>query len=108
MKITYSTNKKQKPEFSNLGFGKYFTDHMLVMDYKDGKWQEIQILPYQDFSIDPSTNILHYGQGIFEGMKAYKNKNGKITMFRSYDNLKRMNNSAKRLCMPEIDIDALF
>lgn len=108
MKITYSTNKKQKPEFSNLGFGKYFTDHMLVMDYKDGKWQEIQILPYQDFSIDPSTNILHYGQGIFEGMKAYKNKNGKITMFRSYDNLKRMNNSAKRLCMPEIDIDEVF
>src|SRR5690554_3143436 len=108
MKITYAKSKKQKPNFCELGFGKYFTDHMLVMDYKDGKWQELEIIPYQDFSIDPSTNVLHYGQGIFEGMKAYKNNEGKITMFRSLDNLKRMNNSAQRMCMPQIDIAEVF
>ncbi len=103
MKITLTGQKKTKPDYTKLGFGKYFTDHMLVMDYQDGKWQEMQIMPYDNFAVDPSTNVLHYGQGIFEGMKAYKDKNGKITLFRSYDNMKRMNNSAKRLCMPEFD-----
>ncbi len=103
MKITLTSQKKTKPDYTKLGFGKYFTDHMLIMDYKDGAWQEIQIVPYGDFTMDPSTNVLHYGQGIFEGMKAYKNKEGKITLFRPYDNMQRMNNSAKRLCMPEFD-----
>ena len=70
MKITLTTEKKAKPDFTKLGFGKYFTDHMLVMDYTHGKWQEMQIAPYQSFMIDPSCNVLHYGQGIFEGMKA--------------------------------------
>ncbi|MFW5780854.1 MAG: branched-chain amino acid aminotransferase, partial [Bacillota bacterium] len=83
-------------------------DHMLVMNYKDGKWQQMEIMPYGDFSVDPSINVLHYGQGIFEGMKAYKNKEGKITMFRSYDNIKRMNNSAKRMCMPELDVNQVM
>lgn len=108
MKITLSKTKKQKPDFSQLGFGKYFTDHMLVMDYTNGQWQEIEIVPYQHFSIEPCSCILHYGQGIFEGMKAYKNKQGKITMFRSLDNLKRMNKSAQRMCMPEIDVDSVM
>lgn len=103
MKITLTTQKKVKPDFTKLGFGKYFTDHMLVMDYKDGKWQEPEILPYGNFSLDPSTCVLHYGQGIFEGLKAYKDAAGKITMFRPYDNFKRMNKSAERLCMPTID-----
>lgn len=105
MNITLTQTKKTKPDYSKLGFGKYFTDHMLVMDYVDGKWQEIQIMPYQNIAMDPSTNVLHYGQGIFEGMKAYKNKEGKITMFRSYDNINRMNKSATRLCMPTMDVD---
>ena len=103
MKVTLTKTKKEKPDYSKLGFGKYFTDHMLVMDYANGAWQELQILPYDEFKVDPSTNILHYGQGIFEGMKAYKDKEGKITMFRSNDNIDRMNRSAKRLCMPELD-----
>ena len=108
MKITITENKKVKPDFSKLGFGKYFTDHMLVMDYKDGAWQEPEILPYSSFSLDPSTCVLHYGQGIFEGLKAYKDaKTGKITMFRPYDNFKRMNRSAERLCMPTIDVDSM-
>ena len=105
MKITLTANKKVKPDFSKLGFGKYFTDHMLVMDYKDGAWQEPEIIPYGPFQMDPSTCVLHYGQGIFEGLKAYKDANGKITMFRPYDNFKRMNRSATRLCMPELDVD---
>lgn len=103
MKVTLTANKKEKPDFSKLGFGKYFTDHMLVMDYKDGAWQEPEIVPYAPFDMQPSTTILHYGQGIFEGLKAYKDKQGKITLFRPYDNFERMNRSAKRLCMPTID-----
>ncbi len=103
MKITMTKNKRTKPDFTKLGFGKYFTDHMLVMHYTDGKWQEIEIVPYGDFSMEPCTNVLHYGQGIFEGMKAYKDKKGNITMFRPYENMKRMNKSAERLCMPTFD-----
>ena len=107
MKITLTQTKKVKPDFTKLGFGKYFTDHMLIMDYKDGKWCEPEIVPYQSFNLDPSTCVLHYGQGIFEGLKAYKNADGKITMFRPYDNFKRMNRSAERLCMPTIDVDKM-
>lgn len=108
MKITLTKTKKVKPDYTKLGFGKYFTDHMLVMDYSDGKWQEMEIIPYQDFSVDPCVNVLHYGQGIFEGMKAYKDSSGKITMFRSYNNLKRMNDSARRMCMPELDVEEVM
>ncbi len=107
MKITLTQQKKAKPDFSKLGFGKYFTDHMLIMDYRDGAWCEPEIVPYSSFSLDPSTCVLHYGQGIFEGLKAYKNAEGKITMFRPYDNFKRMNRSAERLCMPTIDVDKM-
>ena len=108
MKITLTSNKTQKPDFSKLGFGKYFTDHMLVMTYSDGKWNEMEIMPYSEFKLEPCTNVLHYGQGIFEGMKAYKNEEGKITMFRAYDNLNRMNKSAERLCMPTIDVEEVM
>ncbi len=105
MKVTLTKNKKQKPNFSKLGFGKYFTDHMLVWEYDEanGGWQEQQILPYDDFKIDPACCSLHYGQGIFEGMKAYKNADGKISMFRPADNFARMNKSASRLCMQNFD-----
>lgn len=105
MKITLTKQKKVKPDYSKLGFGKYFTDHMLVMDYRDGKWQEPEIVPYQPFAMDPSTCVLHYGQGIFEGLKAYKDSNGKVTLFRPYDNFRRMNRSAERLCMPTLDVE---
>jgi len=112
MKITLTTQPKQKPDSSKLGFGKYFTDHMLVMDYENGAWKEPEILPYAPFAIAPATNIFHYAQGIFEGAKAYKTKEGKITVFRIDDNFARMNKSATRLCMPNFDAkvvkDALF
>ncbi|MEG2675444.1 MAG: aminotransferase class IV, partial [Clostridia bacterium] len=103
MKITKTLKPKVKPDFSKLGFGKYFTDHMLVMDFENGAWKEPEIVPYAPFEIAPATNILHYAQGIFEGAKAYKTKEGKITVFRIDDNFVRMNNSAERLSMPRFD-----
>lgn len=108
MKIKTTDQLKQKPDFDKLGFGKYFSDYMLVMDYENGSWKEPEIVPYKDFSLDPATTCLHYAQGIFEGCKAYKDEEGKITLFRTRDNFVRMNKSAKRLCMPEIDIDVVM
>lgn len=105
MKIQYNPNLKQKPDSNTLGFGKYFTDHMMVMNYENGKWSEPEIVPYGNFEIAPATNILHYGQGIFEGAKAYISENGKINIFRIDDNFARMNKSASRLCMPNFDCE---
>lgn len=108
MKIKLAETRKAKPDFNNLGFGKFFTDHMLVMNYSNGKWDDPEIVPYEELKLDPCTNILHYGQGIFEGVKAYKNEEGKITTFRLNDNLDRMNRSAARLCMPQFDTKVVF
>lgn len=107
MKVTKSDNLKQKPDSGKLGFGKYFTDHMLVMTYENGAWNEPEIVPYSPFSMPPANNVLHYAQSIFEGAKAYKNKEGKITVFRIDDNFVRMNNSAKRMCMPTFDANVV-
>ena len=92
---------KEKPDFSKLGFGKYFTDHMFMADFKDGKWQNARIIPFGYIPIHPASTVLHYGAEIFEGMKAYKIDGG-YQLFRPYENAKRMNNSAERLCLPEI------
>ena len=103
MKITMTSSAKVKPDFTSLGFGKYFTDHMLVMDYVDGKWGELEIVPFDSLQMSPATNCLHYAQGIFEGAKAYKNDEGKITAFRLEENFARMNRSASRMCMPNFE-----
>ena len=108
MKIIKVKERKVKPDFEKLGFGKFFTDYMLVMDYEDGAWKEPVICPYEDFKMSPATTCLHYAQGIFEGLKAYKDENGNITLFRPRDNFKRMNNSAKRLCMPTLDEEVVL
>ena len=95
---------KEKPNDSDLTFGTIFTDHMFNMDYdKDKGWHDPRIEPYQPIVMDPATMVLHYGQAIFEGLKAFRTSAGKIQMFRPWDNIKRMNNSARALCMPEID-----
>lgn len=86
----------------NLPFGKYFTDHMLEADYINGEWTNIAIKPYQPLSLDPSLAALHYGQSIFEGIKAYKNQDGEAYIFRPFDNFIRFNKSAERMCMPEV------
>ena len=82
-------------DFNNLPFGKYFSDHMLEADYSEGDWQLVSIKPYQPILFEPSLMALHYGQSIFEGIKAYRNKNGEAFIYRPYDNLKRFNISQK-------------
>ena len=89
-------------DFNDLPFGKYFSDHMLEADYADGEWQMVSIKPYQQISFEPSLMALHYGQSIFEGIKAYRNKNGQAFIYRPYDNLKRFNISAERMEMPAV------
>jgi branched-chain amino acid aminotransferase len=88
-------------DFNNLPFGQVVTDHMFVCDFIDGKWQQPQIVPYQNIILDPSSKIFHYGQSVFEGMKAYKDSDGKTWLFRPEDNQKRINISAKRMAIPE-------
>jgi len=101
--ITRSKHSKlQDTNLENIPFGKFFTDHMLEADYKNGEWTNIEIKPYQPLSLEPSLVALHYGQAIFEGMKAYKDKNGNAFIFRPRDNFNRFNASAVRMCMPEI------
>jgi branched-chain amino acid aminotransferase len=104
-KITVEKSKISKigqVDFNNLPFGQEYSDHMLVCDYENGKWQAPKIIPYQNISLDPSAKIFHYGQSVFEGMKAYKDDLGSIWLFRPLDNQKRLNISAKRLAMPEL------
>lgn len=101
-----SDRMKPKPtDESKLGFGKHFTDHMFTIKYKSGLgWHDPKIEPYGYFNLDPAAMCLHYGQEIFEGLKAYRGKDQAIYLFRPEDNLKRMNTSAERLCMPKLDI----
>jgi branched-chain amino acid aminotransferase len=98
---------KAKPaDESQLGFGKIFTDHFFNMKYADNKgWRDAVIEGYRDICLDPAAVCLHYGQLIFEGMKAYRGKDGSIYLFRPADNFRRMNASAERLCMPTLDVD---
>lgn len=103
--IKSETTKIHDVDFNNLGFGRVFTDHMLVCDYKDGEWSSPKIVPYQPITLDPSAKIFHYGQSVFEGMKAYKDKNGDVFLFRPMDNCKRLNISAKRMCIAEVPED---
>jgi branched-chain amino acid aminotransferase len=86
----------------NIPFGKFFTDHMLEVDYEDGEWKNAEIKPYQPLLLDPSLAALHYGQAIFEGIKAYKNEAGEVSIFRPLDNFKRFNISAERMQMPQV------
>lgn len=104
--ITKTTTPKAKPDQSSLGFGKYFTDHMFIMDYTAGKgWHDARIVPYAPLVLDPACMMLHYGQGIFEGMKAYKSPDGETLLFRPKKNMERVNISNDRLCIPQIDTD---
>jgi branched-chain amino acid aminotransferase len=89
-------------DINNVPFGKCFSDHMFVAEYSDGKWQKATIMPYGDVPMSYAMSALHYGQAIFEGMKAYKNDRGEVSLFRPLENHKRMNKSAIRMAMPEI------
>ena len=102
-------NLKKKPDFNNLGFGKYFSDYMFSMDYSTEKgWHDAKIMPYSNLSLSPATMVFHYGQSVFEGMKAYKNKNNDILLFRPKENIKRLNLSCERLCIPKLPDDLVL
>nr|WP_144926974.1 branched-chain amino acid aminotransferase [Paenibacillus bovis] len=104
--VQLSSNLKEKPAFDQLSFGTVFTDHMFIMDYTEGMgWHDARIVPYQPISLDPSAIIFHYGQTVFEGLKAYNTKENEILLFRPDENMKRLNRSNKRLVIPEIDED---
>lgn len=101
--ITRNEHSKIKEiDFENLAFGKNFSDHMLMADFSNGKWGDFRILPFGNFEIHPSMASLHYGQALFEGLKAYKSPEGDILLFRPLENAKRMNRSAERLCMAQM------
>src|SRR6218665_3359189 len=100
--VRAETSKISEVDFDNIAFGNVFTDHMLVCDFKEGAWGKPVIKPYEPFMIDPSAKVFHYGQAIFEGMKAYRDDNDEIWLFRPDQNLDRFNKSAVRMAMPEI------
>ena len=106
MQLTINTTDqlKNKPDQTNLGFGTLFTDHMFNMDYNTEKgWHAPRIDPYAPISMDPSTMVLHYGQAVFEGLKAYRTDSDEIQLFRPRDNFRRLNRSCKKLCIPQFD-----
>jgi branched-chain amino acid aminotransferase len=103
--VKVTSSKIDTIDFENLSFGTTFTDHMFICDFKEGKWQKPKITPYEPFLLDPSAKVFHYGQAIFEGMKAYKNENDEVWLFRPEQNLERFNKSAIRMAMPEVPED---
>lgn len=109
IKVLRTLHPKDKPNSSALGFGKVFTDHMFIMDWSsDIGWHDARIVPFANLSIHPASTVLHYGSEIFEGLKAYRRADGEVQMFRPIENVRRLNNSAERLCLPQIpEEDAL-
>lgn len=107
--IKKSTNSKiNEIDFNNLSFGENFTDHMFECDYIDGEWKNAQIRPYGPISLDPSAKVFHYGQAVFEGMKAYKSLDNVVWLFRPEQNFERLNKSSERLAIPEFPKDLFF
>ncbi len=102
------TSRISEIDFTNLPFGKVFSDHIFEMEYKDGQWTAAKIKPFGKMFISPAASALHYGQSIFEGMKAYRRENGEVVMFRPEANFNRMNLSAERMCMPHLNKELFF
>ena len=102
------TSRIAQVDFNNLPFGEIFTDHMFICDYKNGSWETPRIIPYQPLVLAPSARVFHYGQAVFEGMKAYKDDEGGVWLFRPDENYKRINISSKRLAMPEFPEEYFF
>ncbi len=106
IKTILSTNRKEKPATNQLEFGKHYTDHMFMLDYTEEKgWFNPRIIPYAPIELDPAAKVFHYGQTVFEGLKAYRTSDGRIFLFRPEQNFKRLNESNARLCIPPIDED---
>ena len=104
--VTENANPKKKPDSSSLGFGQYFSDHMFMMEYdRTNGWHDARIVPFGPLSLHPAATVLHYGAGIFEGLKVYRRPDGRVQLFRPMDNIRRMNDSAERLSLPQIPED---
>lgn len=107
--ITKTDNSKlSQVDFNNIPFGQIYSDHMFIVDFKDGKWGTPEIKPFENMSFSPAMSALHYGQSIFEGMKAFKNPEGEVTLYRPYENIERLNKSAKRMSMEEVPVELFF
>jgi len=104
IRIIRTTRKKEKPKDKDLAFGTDFTDHMFLVDFQEEKgWYDPRVEPYGPLSLDPATAVLHYGQGLFEGLKAFRGKDGKIRLFRPDKHVQRLNRTAEKLCIPPMD-----
>lgn len=103
-----SSSKLKEIDFAAVEFGKVFSDHMLLADYYDGKWQDFRVTPFENIEVSPAFFTLHYGQSIFEGMKAHRSPEGDVVLFRPMDNFNRLNISAERMCIPQIDSNTLL
>ena len=109
IRITRTATKKPRPKDSELGFGSVFTDHMFVMNYEDEKgWYDPRVEPYGPLTLDPATAVLHYGQGLFEGLKAFRGRDKKIRLFRPQKHVERLNRTAERMCIPALDPDMVL
>ena len=104
IRITRATQKKPQPRDNELGFGTVFTDHMFLADFQEEKgWYDPRIEPYGPIPLEPAAAVLHYAQAIFDGLKAFRGKDGRVRLFRPQKHVERMNMSARRLCIPELD-----
>src|SRR5256885_4152509 len=109
IRITKTANKKQRPKDKDLAFGTVFTDHMFVVDFQEEKgWYDPRVEPYAPLSLDPATAVLHYGQSLFEGLKAFRGKDGTIRLFRPQKHVERLNRTAKRMTIPQLDPDLIL
>ena len=109
IRITKTANKKQRPKDKDLAFGTVFTDHMFVVDFQEEKgWYDPRVEPYAPLSLDPATAVLHYGQSLFEGLKAFRGTDGTIRLFRPQKHVERLNRTAKRMTIPQLDPDLIL
>jgi branched-chain amino acid aminotransferase len=109
IKIIKTENPKSMPPENELGFGQVFTDHMLVVDYdREQGWHDARIIPFAPITLHPASTVLHYGAEVFEGLKAYRRMDGGVQLFRPMENVKRMNNSAERISLPQMDEETML
>ncbi|AXF56243.1 branched-chain amino acid aminotransferase [Salicibibacter kimchii] len=109
LEVVQTTILKEKPDPSTLEFGKHFSDHMFMMDYTSEEgWHQPRVVPYQSLTLEPAAMVFHYGQTVFEGLKAYRSSNGDIRLFRPEENFKRLNQSCDRLSIPKVNEEAML
>ena len=107
--VTRTAHPRPRPSDDSLSFGNVFTDHIFVLDYDEGKgWHDPRIIPYQSFALDPASSVLHYAQTVFDGLKAFRGKDGTIRLFRPRAHAERLNRSCERMCIPQLDVEMVL